>query len=261
MAAASLVPASLMADANANMDASATRDPRDMGTPEPSSSPKSQSSLGEWVDDDLGLPCYRYLGPLRFGSELRENGATLLPDDPWFLLGNYRLTLFTHASGLYQIITGERSWGRLNQGALQPHKAGEARGDERWSGSNRATVEFGGAKHELIGVDQPLAAAAEKHFGVGFARYDYAVGASLKVPSLKVTRLLSVAPSENVVAGQIGEGSSAFLVQVRLQNIGRDALELSYRETTRARYEPIYAVWSEDRSEVTYTPRAATQVG
>ncbi|MGH9587422.1 MAG: twin-arginine translocation signal domain-containing protein, partial [Acidobacteriaceae bacterium] len=76
----------------------------------------SASPLGEWLDDAHGLPCYHYTGPLRFPNSPQRDNAPMIPDDPYFLLGNYRLTLFTHASGLYQILTGERAWGRMNQG-------------------------------------------------------------------------------------------------------------------------------------------------
>ena len=64
------------------------------------------SQLGEWLVDDFGLPCYHYSGPLSFPESPRENDSVMLPDDPLFLLGNYRLTLFAHASGVYQLLTG-----------------------------------------------------------------------------------------------------------------------------------------------------------
>lgn len=197
------------------------------------------ASLGGWHDDGFGLPCYRYTGALRFPSSPVENDTTMLPDDPVFLLGNNRLTLFAHASGLYQVVTGERSWGRVNQG------------DSRWSGSNQAVIEFGGAKHNLIGLDEPAAVSAEKYFGVGFARYDYTPGRSLKV-----RRVLSVAPSVKVDGG-----SSAFLVQVRLHNTGTEPIEVRYAETTRAQYQQLFATWSTDPGEVTYTPQPSKQLG
>jgi hypothetical protein len=59
---------------------------------------QAAAPLGRWLDDEYGLPCYRYLGPLSFH-------AARLPDDPFFLLGNYRLTLFVHASGRYSIFS------------------------------------------------------------------------------------------------------------------------------------------------------------
>ena len=128
-------------------------------------------SLGEWLEDDYGLPCYRYDGPLQFPASPTENGTRMIPDDPYFLIGNYHLTLFTHASGTYQILTGERAWGRLNQG------------DARYSGVNQASVEFADKTINLIGVNEPAAISANKRFGVGFAQYDYTLS-----PTLHVTR-------------------------------------------------------------------------
>jgi cellobiose phosphorylase len=193
--------------------------------------------MGEWLDDDGGLPCYRYRASLRFPASPQRDGAPMIPDDPFFLLGNYRLTLFTHASGLYQIITGERVWGRMNQG------------DSNWSGSNQATVEIAGRKHNLIGLDSSAAAAAAKHFGVGFARYDYDLD-----PSLKITRVLSVVPSTKA-----GQGTSAFLTQVRLHNTGSQSLQLRYSETVRGRYQQLFAKWDDAQHEVSWTPDPPTR--
>ena len=107
----------------------------------------SEKRIGEWSDDAAGLPCYRYLGPLPFVSPSSRISAEYLPEDPFFLVGNYRLTLIVHASGQYQILSGERAWGRLNQGP------------QRWSGANDAAVEAGGKRVELVGLH---CAAAEK---------------------------------------------------------------------------------------------------
>ncbi|MGA3023759.1 MAG: hypothetical protein ABSF98_03205 [Bryobacteraceae bacterium] len=169
-------------------------------------------SLGEWEDDEQGLPCYRYTGPLSFHT-------ASVPDDPFFLLGNYRLTLFVHASGRYEILTGERAWARLN-------------------GANEAAVEIAGQRHELIGASD-----AGRVFGLGFARYEHLV-----TPELTVTRTLSVRPSMKP-----GEGTSAFAVTVRLRNIGGGTLNLTYSERVRAHYEPILAPWAEQRGLVKYT--------
>jgi len=193
--------------------------------------------LGEWLDDDYGLPCYHYTGPLRFPDSPMRDGAAMLPDDPFFLLGNYRLTLFTHASGLVQILTGDRAWGRMNQG------------DDGWSGANSGVVEFAGKKYDLIGLDSPIAAKATKRFGVGFARFDYVLD-----PALNVTRVLSVAPSTKE-----GGGASAFLTQVRLRNTGQQPLELRYSETVRARYHQLLVVLEDSKPVVTWTPESPEQ--
>ena len=71
--------------------------------------------LGKWIDSKGNLPRFQYLGELPFAVKLPNGKPAKLPTDPWFLLGNYRMTLFTHVSGKYQLITGQRAWGRLNQ--------------------------------------------------------------------------------------------------------------------------------------------------
>jgi cellobiose phosphorylase len=158
---------------------------------------------------------------MRFPNSPQRDGASMIPDDPFFLTGNYRLTLFTHASGLYQILTGERAWGRMNQG------------DARWGGANSATIEVSGQHHDLIGLDAPAAIAAMKRFGIGFARYDYAL-----TPSLSVTRQISVTPST-----KIHEGTSAFLTHVTLHNTGSAPLHVRYSELARAQYQQLFAAW------------------
>ncbi len=88
-----------------------------------------------------------------------------------------------------------------------------------------------------------MAVEAEKLFGVGFARYDYRPG-----PSLTVTRTISVLPSRKP-----RDGSSAFLVTMRLRNTGASALNLSYSESVRANYEPILIDGAPERRLVKYT--------
>lgn len=181
-----------------------------------------ESSLGQWSEDNEGLPSYSYRGPLRFADhhETSPNwglDGKMLPDDPVFLLGNHRLTLFTHASGHIQILSGERAWARINQG------------EEVWSGANRATCLVGGRKHELVGLDEPAARDANKVFGVGFARYSYQLG-----QGLKAVRSIHVRPSTTV-----GQGLSAFLLRVRFENTGSDPLDVQYLETVLANYRML----------------------
>ena len=204
--------------------------------------PPSSEGLGAWFDDDFGLAAYRYAGPLRFpdspiGYGFEDKPQQYLGNDPYFLLGNYRLTLITHASGQYQILTGERAWARMNQG------------EQRWSGVNRAVVTINGQQHELVGIDGPAPQESEKRFGAGFARYDYKIG------DAKITRLLSVAPSPKV-----HEGTSAFLVKVRLRNDGKAPLKIAYLETTLARYQQAMAAW-EDSKAAWWTNDETRQAG
>ena len=192
-----------------------------------------EKRIGEWSDDAAGLPCYRYLGPLPFVSPSSRISAEYLPEDPFFLVGNYRLTLIVHASGQYQILSGERAWGRLNQGP------------QRWSGANDAAVEAGGKRVELVGLHCAAAEKAEKRFGVGYAQYQYA-----PLPDLAVTRTLSVLPST-----KLNEGTSAFLVTVQLRNTGKEAMEAAYLEKVGAAYAQIFAEWDGDRNVVKYGSR------
>jgi hypothetical protein len=73
-------------------------------------------TIGHWQKDDSGLPCFNYTGKIPFSTYLKTGKKVKLPDDPWFLLGNYQFKLFAHVSGQYEMITGQRAWGRMNQG-------------------------------------------------------------------------------------------------------------------------------------------------
>ena len=148
-----------------------------------------------------------------------------LPDDPYFLLGNYRMTVFAHASGIYEFISGEREWARINSG------------DTINSGENLATIEFLGAdgtvskQVPLVGT-QTVAAdrvASQKTFGCGYADYKY------KLEGLDVERKLQVAPST-----KYDNGLSAMLLTVTLKNTGRKPVALRYTEQVRANYKPCF---------------------
>ena len=178
-------------------------------------------SLGEWLDDPDGLPAYRYTGPLRFG------GKPMLPDDPWFLLGNHRLTLFAHASGALRWLSGEHGWATL-------------------TGSNDAVVTIGGHRVELVGMASAAAAAADKLFAIGSATYAYP-----EREGVRVTRRLSVRPSATV-----GGGEPALLVTIELHNGAGREVAVDYTETVAAEYAPVAAPWVKDRGRVTF-PRSA----
>lgn len=177
----------------------------------------------------MGLPSYRYAGPVPFPLPAGIK-RDYLPEDPFFLLGNYRLTVFAHVSGAFQILSGERAWGRLNQG------------EQIFSGANDATVEVSGKQTQLVGVHAPAAQRAEKVFGIGFAQYGYDLG-----DGLRVMRTISVLPSTKP-----GEGTSAFLISVSLRNGGDKPLEMTYRERVKAEYAQLFAVWDPDKNLVHY---------
>ncbi|WP_156176424.1 GH36-type glycosyl hydrolase domain-containing protein [Hymenobacter terrenus] len=177
-------------------------------------------SIGSWSFSAKGLPVYQYKGPLPFKAVDKEGEDALQPEDPYFLLGNYRMTLITHASGIYQLLTAERAWARLNA-AERPNY-----------GWNEASIVFKNGKANqkvvLTGVKSLAAnqALAQKDFGVGFARYAYKLN-----NDLQCTRILSTKPSE-----KINTGNPAFVVTVILKNNGKTAQQLSYYEKMRVHY-------------------------
>lgn len=158
---------------------------------------------GYWEFDGDRLPKYEYTGgyPVSAKDKAGKNG--MLPEDPCFILGNYRMTLFAHASGTYELITGERGWARLNH-------SGKNRG---WS---RSAVCVGGK-------DQTI---TKQNFGVGYG------GCTYECPGkVTVTKVLSVQPSQ-----EIHKGNSSFLVTMTMENHGTDVVTVNCREELLANY-------------------------
>ena len=127
---------------------------------------KGVDNIGCWSEDAAGLSVFCYTGRIPYSASLEDGRRVKLPKDPWFLLGNDQLTLFTHVSGRYELLSGQRSWARVNQGT------------ERNSGDNYAAFTCGGRKYPLVGMDS-LAADPEKcrrSFGCGFGSYQYQCG-------------------------------------------------------------------------------------
>ncbi|TCC88758.1 hypothetical protein EZ428_19190 [Pedobacter frigiditerrae] len=179
-------------------------------------------TIGSWCFSSKGLPVYQYTGKLPFSAVDKQGKDAEQPEDPFFLLGNYRSTLITHASGRYQFITAERVWARIN-------------GDDQTNyGWNEASLTFNNNKKEkeivLTGINTIAAnqALVKKLFGVGFARYSY------QLPnSIQCTRTLSIKPSE-----KINTGNPSFIVTINIKNNGRQAQRLTYSEKMLVNYVP-----------------------
>ncbi|MDA3867536.1 MAG: hypothetical protein PF489_12425 [Salinivirgaceae bacterium] len=171
------------------------------------------NSIGEWDFASNGLPTYHYTGVLPFPSLDKDGKNNMLPEDPFFLLGNYRMALITHTSGIYQFLTAERAWARIN--ATEKPNYG-------W---NDASIVFKNKKAQkvnLVGL-QSIATNNElvkKTFGVGFARYAYRLE-----NGISCTRLISVKPS-----AKINTGNPSFVVTILLQNNSKKTQELIYSE-------------------------------
>lgn len=181
------------------------------------------NEIGHWSNDMKGLPYFTYTGAIPYIENLPNGKKVKVPDDPFFLLGNYQFSLFAHVSGEYEMITGQRAWGRMNQG-LKPN-----------SGSNSASLEilngYGKAqKLQLTGMQSLAAdtAICKRMFGCGFASYLY------NVNNVCVERNLSVKPSTNT-----HNGTSAFLLTIKIKNTGKKKLSLAYNEAITANYEMI----------------------
>lgn len=173
-----------------------------------------KSPIGHWETDAVGLPCFNYTDDIP-SIGLEPNGKQpKMPTDPWFLLGNYQLTLFTHVSGQMEIITGQRAWGRMNQG----------KGVN--SGNNHTYIEVVGNNGTTKKIE--LTRADKRVFGCGFARYNY------HLPEMKVERCLSVAPSLT-----INGGTPTVLLSVKVKNRGKHPLRLNYQESVTSNYVPI----------------------
>lgn len=157
----------------------------------------------EWKEVPGGLPYYKYSG----------NHT----EDPAILLGNSRIKVRTHLSGIYELISGERCWGLFN---ADPARAGY--------GKNRATVYVGKKVTQLVGPGS----LATKHgkcdvySGAGFTRYDYDLG-----EGIKCSRMISVMPADS-----LEHSNPLFLVTLTFTNEGTSAQRISYDEAISPNY-------------------------
>lgn len=175
--------------------------------------------VGYWSRDAQQLPVFNYTGDYPFLTYSKDNKIADEPTDPYFILGNYRLTLFAHVSGQIELITGERFWARMNHG------------DEKWSGDNWASIEIDREKYRLTGARS--VAEENKNIdiqaGTGFIRYDYRLG------EVVCSRIISTKPSMMPKTGTPG-----FVTRVEIKNNGEKSVFLDYKELVRANYEMAY---------------------
>lgn len=166
------------------------------------------NQIGKWMLDEAGLPCFAYTGDLPYNAPDDKGQKIRLPEDPWFILGNYRITVFSHVSGEYELISGQRSWMRLNKG------------EGKTEGKNSAEVVIDGESHLLTGMSSSSASAnRSKIHGCGFAFFEYLAEGIL------ISRNLSVKPSLDP-----RDGASAFLLTVHIENDSAKTKEIKYLE-------------------------------
>jgi cellobiose phosphorylase len=174
----------------------------------------SPSALGGWTSDSRNLPAYVFTADLPLKTLDGGGKSYPLDSDPFFILGNYRLTVFPKASGLYTVVSGERGWTRLNEPTASIQQ-NSARIEVTRSQQSEA--------HELLGLSGVCADAkrSRRQFGCGFVRYDLA-------PSKEtgIVRTLSLAPSNDRVLGQ-----PALVVNVKITNTGATPCDFVYVES------------------------------
>ncbi|MBC7902032.1 MAG: hypothetical protein H7Y27_01355 [Gemmatimonadaceae bacterium] len=198
---------------------------------------------GEWSFSSQGLPVYNYTGKVPVAVVDKESKDANLPEDPYFLLGNYRMSLITHVSGIYQVLTAERAWARIN--AAEQTNYG-------WNDASVVLKENGvDKKTDLIGVNSSGGDArkTKKSFGVGFARYAYQVG-----DDIACTRIISTKPSL-----KINTGNSSFVITVVLKNNGTKTQTVYYKERMAVNFVPAGTQYTKkEKRPVLYTSKINT---
>ena len=201
----------------------------------------AQSPIGTWATDQRQLPVFRYTGKIPYACTTADGQKINLPADPWFLLGNYKLTGFVYTSGTYELYSFDRAWGKLNQ-----------------SQHTKAVCVVNKIQYNLTGLDSPIACTARKEFGTGFARFTYTLPGGISI-----VRTLSVAPSAS-----INTGLSAVFIHVDIKNNGPKPVAVDYTEQVAASYVQLQrSPWvrytarghmpQAGLSTVRFTPRSA----
>lgn len=173
--------------------------------------------LGIWQFGDDDLPVFNFTGQLPCKSWNKEGEPVADPQDPWFILGNYRLTSFIHASGEYELFCMERAIARLNYHS------------EEQKYKSFAAIETDGVSQVLTGLGSGIATDTKtiKNFGTGYAEF------ICNLPSgLTVRRILSTPPSRTPT-----DGAPAILIKVQLTNTTRKAIEFAYTEGLQVKYD------------------------
>jgi len=167
--------------------------------------------------DGHGLPACRLLAQRPFHYPPDTPAPEGMEEtDPWFILGNYGLTLFPHASGSYQLFHTERGFARLNHD-----------GSRRVTGrSCRCSVAIDGETADLLECEADV-----KRFGCGWAVWVYRIG------GLEIVRRIDVVPSRSTQ-----DRIPAFRITTSLRNTGEAACRVAYTEGLAARYH--FANWN-----------------
>lgn len=199
-------------------------------------------TIGAWALDKNDFPVFEYTGKIPYKATCKDGSSVKLPEDPWFLMGNYQFTLFSHISGEYELITGQRSWGRMNFGK-KPN-----------SGNNQCKITISNPSsnqnqtYNLVGINS-LSGNEEickRKFGIGYAKYEYSLD------EVEISRSLHIKPSAN-----IDGGSPAFIVTFEIKNTSKNELQINLGESLNANYSEIqfqYIPENSQQVQFEYTP-------
>ncbi|MFW6286527.1 MAG: hypothetical protein ACOC29_01170 [Candidatus Sumerlaeota bacterium] len=167
--------------------------------------------------DESGLPYCRLLGqrPCYYPADTPPPQG-MEETDPWFILGNYGLTVFPHASGSYQLLHTERSFARLNHD-----------GSSRITGrACRCRLETGKETIDLLERE-----ADEKRFGCGFAEWVY------RLDGLELVRRFDIVPSRDSA-----DRIPGFRITISLRGTSDASRNIVFTEGLQARYH--FANWN-----------------
>lgn len=206
------------------------------------------NKIGFWEKDKAGLPVFNYTGNLPDQAFLSDGSLAKLPDDPWFILGNYKFTLFMHASGEYELLDGQRSWARLNHAKNPPISFyspwGKMKDDRHMNfGGNEAKIQIDGETTLLTGFNSVCAdsSLSERRFACGYAEFNYRLEDDVK-------RKISVLPSKNPY-----DGFSCFLLTLSVKNNGAKSKQYCYEESTLVHYKELqYQMIEDEQHKVKY---------
>ncbi len=190
------------------------------------SNPFLHSNIGHWSIDDVGLPTFKYTGKIPYKYNAPDGEKITYPKDPWFLLGNYGITSFVHTSGVFDLYTLRRAWGRLNVATKK-------------TPASQSSIKIDTKEHKLSGLDSPIACAAKKEFGTGFANFKMQI-----IKGISCERTIATAPSKKV-----NTGISAILVTVTLKNTSDITKEIAYSEAVLANYQMV------DENRISYSAK------
>jgi len=177
---------------------------------------------GSFESDSAELTCYHYRGG--FPSPKNQGTAAsaaepIQRDDPYFILGNYRFTVFPHVSGTYELFSGERVCAKAN---FDP---------ESGYGASFSSIRIG-ERNEMKLTEIPdsvLEKPVERRFGCGYAEYAYDLGGGIRL-----RKLYCVQPSP-----EMGTGLPALFCRVTLHNDGDSPQPVEYAEGVTARFRAM----------------------